>query len=67
MTIIVVIRLDDIQTTCFSFQASFESPLGEGPIAIASEIMELVLETNRRNHDVQKSVAIEVFQDASSR
>ena len=66
-TIVVVVRLDHVQTTGNAFQSYLVGNVGKSPVAIIAEILRLLLETHMRDHYVEMTVVGEILNDDTTR
>ena len=65
--VVVVIGLHDVESPGLPDQPGFFSAVGEGPLAVVVEIAHLIAHPERRNHDVQIAVPVEVFDNCTAR
>src|SRR5439155_5016514 len=61
--VVVVIDLDHIQTADNAFQAGLFRHAGKATVAVVVEVVELLLQTHVRDHDVEMPVIVEVLDD----
>src|SRR5688572_16059236 len=66
-TVIVVVRLGNIQRAYFTDQTSLARTLRECAIALVAEVAELAFMVPRRYHQVIESVIVEIVYNDSSR
>src|SRR5205085_7988060 len=65
-TVVVVIRLHDVQPANFANEAGLGGAISERAIAVVMEQAKLFLHVPTRDHEVEITVAIEIFQDHSA-
>src|SRR5579884_386633 len=63
MAVIVVVRLDDVESAEFTCESGLAGAVAKCAIAVVVEEAELVERPGRRNHDVEQAVAIKVIYD----
>jgi len=65
--VVVVIGLHDVESARFPDQTGFLRAIGESPVTVVVEIAQLIVHTERGNHNVQIAVTVEVLDNCPAR